>query len=46
MEDADAGTTSRRRRGHKDKTSKSDKEAATPESDSNEGAFLFQMGSR
>ena len=46
MEDADVGTSSRRRRGDIDKTGKSDKEAATPESDSNEGAILFQMGSR
>ena len=45
MENADAGTSSKRQRGRIDKTSKSDKESATPESSSNEGAFFFQMGS-
>ena len=46
MEDEDVATGSRRQRAHIATTSKSDQAATTPESNSHEYAFLFQMGSR
>ena len=46
MEEEDTTMGSKRRRAHIHTMSNTDQTPATPDTDSNQGAFLFEMGSR